>query len=328
MNAEDAALYLSSYVTSVPDVPLLEYLLTILRNIDEVQSSKDDLIYSLMPELALLDEVSRSKILKDLSSSSVFNFKSNSTRRTDDMRITSKTNPNQKMQEDDCEYEPVRLELQHLLVSLGCNSSISTIDNAIVGFLLQAFAGTNENNDTETYIETKKEEIGLLLDKEEQLELLRAYLDVPEESLLKISTFFAKSATDLKEKRNSVANAAAELRTSELTQQLQSIADNQRSARRMVSAEEAAQRAQLVDKFGEVEVRAKYDSKGKEIKSSNFVLFVPNSKAESKVRYRDGVVVSHGGEKYIVEKQPEYDSGCRGRVKPKGKRGAGVGKGL
>ncbi len=42
-----------------------------------------------------------------------------------------------------------------------------------------------------------------------------------------------------------------------------------------------------------------------------------------KLRYRDGVVVSTKGEKYIVEKEPEWDGGSRGKVKSKGKRGVG-----
>lgn len=43
-----------------------------------------------------------------------------------------------------------------------------------------------------------------------------------------------------------------------------------------------------------------------------------------KVRYRDGVVVSCSGEKYIVQKTtPDYDGGSRGKVYTKGKRGKG-----
>jgi hypothetical protein len=42
-----------------------------------------------------------------------------------------------------------------------------------------------------------------------------------------------------------------------------------------------------------------------------------------KLRYRDGVVVSSKGEKYIIEKPPEWDGGSRGKVKSKGKRGVG-----
>lgn len=41
------------------------------------------------------------------------------------------------------------------------------------------------------------------------------------------------------------------------------------------------------------------------------------------VRYLDGQVVSMKGEKFIVEKEAEWDGGSRGRVKTKGKRGTG-----
>jgi len=42
-----------------------------------------------------------------------------------------------------------------------------------------------------------------------------------------------------------------------------------------------------------------------------------------KLRYRDGVVVATKGEKFIVEKEQEWDGGSRGKVKSKGKRGVG-----
>jgi hypothetical protein len=42
-----------------------------------------------------------------------------------------------------------------------------------------------------------------------------------------------------------------------------------------------------------------------------------------KLRYRDGVVVATKGEKFIIEKEPEWDGGSRGKVKSKGKRGVG-----
>ncbi len=45
---------------------------------------------------------------------------------------------------------------------------------------------------------------------------------------------------------------------------------------------------------------------------------------ESKLRYRDGEVVAHKGERYLVEKlTPDWDGGSRGKVKTKGKRGPG-----
>jgi len=45
--------------------------------------------------------------------------------------------------------------------------------------------------------------------------------------------------------------------------------------------------------------------------------------AERKMRFRDGVVVSTKGEEYVVEKQPGWDGGSRGRVKSKRKGGKG-----
>jgi hypothetical protein len=41
------------------------------------------------------------------------------------------------------------------------------------------------------------------------------------------------------------------------------------------------------------------------------------------VRYRDGVIVTSSGQKYIIEKPPEFDGGSRGKVYTKGKRGKG-----
>jgi hypothetical protein len=45
--------------------------------------------------------------------------------------------------------------------------------------------------------------------------------------------------------------------------------------------------------------------------------------SEKALRYRDGVVVATKGEKYIVETEPEWDGGSRGRVKTKRKGGVG-----
>ena len=43
----------------------------------------------------------------------------------------------------------------------------------------------------------------------------------------------------------------------------------------------------------------------------------------SQVRYREGMVVSSSGEKYIIQKPAEFDGGSRGKVYTKGKRGKG-----
>ena len=43
------------------------------------------------------------------------------------------------------------------------------------------------------------------------------------------------------------------------------------------------------------------------------------------VRYRDGMVASTKGEKYVVQKLgEEWDGGSKGKVYTKGKRGKGV----
>jgi len=46
-------------------------------------------------------------------------------------------------------------------------------------------------------------------------------------------------------------------------------------------------------------------------------------KPAGKIRYRDGVIVSSSGEKYVIQKPPEFDGGSRGKVYTKGKRGKG-----
>ena len=82
----------------------------------------------------------------------------------------------------------------------------------------------------------------------------------------------------------------------------------------------------VVEKFDEVEVRPKYDSRGNPIQpKKNLVMFQDKALSDTKTRYREGVAVVHNGAKYIVEKNPadDYDGGSRGKVKSKGKRGPG-----
>ena len=67
----------------------------------------------------------------------------------------------------------------------------------------------------------------------------------------------------------------------------------------------------------------KYDKYGRynALKSKPVIMSFNNT--EKKVRYRDNSVASTKGEKYLVEKKPDYDGGSRGKVMPKGKRGPG-----
>lgn len=83
----------------------------------------------------------------------------------------------------------------------------------------------------------------------------------------------------------------------------------------------------VVEKFDEVEVRPKYDSKGNAVgPKKDLVVFLDRAVSDGKcTRFRDGVAVVHNGAKFIVEKNPndDYDGGSRGKVKSKGKRGPG-----
>jgi len=346
MNVSECATFLKAYIDTVPDEALLEYLLSVLSQPDESQASKDDVLYSLLPELGLLEDHARvyvvnclcgTRNVKDNSNTCVFaapqSLSSNSSSSRDRSNSNSKPRDNYRSSpseiEDEDENEPVRVELHALLCSMGCADVADTLDNTIVGFLLNTFGNGQENDEENTGGQGRGAEGGPVLDEEEQLDLLRAYLEgLPEENLADIVVFFARCAADLKENRAIQAGIAADARASELNHRLQSIAADTRASRPAISAAEAAERARLVDKYGEEEVRAKCDSKGNLAKPAGVVMFVPNPKLESKIRYRDNNIVTHNGGKYIVEKEEEYDCGLRGRVKSKGKRGAGAGKGL
>jgi len=344
MNISECATFLKSYIDAVPEEALLEYLLAVLTQPDESQASKDDVLYSLLPELGLLEDDARKYVIGCLcgtqnmkgtasggnTGAGVFGFASGS---SDSPRDRSNSNPRDNYkesssstgEEEEDENEIVRVELHALLCNMGCEAAAETLDSTIVGFLLNTF-GNGQDDDESTGEEDEREPE---LDEDEQLDLLRAYLDgLPEENLAEIVVYFKRCAAERKENRAIQAGIAADTRASELNSRLQSIATDKRVSRPAISQEEAAERARLVDQFGETEVRAKYDAKGKEVKPANLVMFVQNPKLESKVRYREGVVVTHGGGKFIIEKEEEYDSGIRGRVKSKGKRGAGAGKGL
>ena len=117
-------------------------------------------------------------------------------------------------------------------------------------------------------------------------------------------------------------------KTKEMVAAVDKISSNTREKPKELSEFESKQRKQLVKKHGFAVDVPKFDDKGKPVKAKPVVLFVENEKLKSKQRYRDGKVVANKGEKYIVEKEEEYDSGNRGQVKTKGKRGPGVGKGL
>ena len=100
---------------------------------------------------------------------------------------------------------------------------------------------------------------------------------------------------------------------------------------RREAEEEGRKRAAIksvVDRYEDVEVLPKYDSKGVALdkKKKGLVVFLDKADSDGKhTRFRDNVAVSSNGEKFITIKNPaeDYDGGSRGRVKTKGKRGPG-----
>lgn len=64
-------------------------------------------------------------------------------------------------------------------------------------------------------------------------------------------------------------------------------------------------------------------SNGKSNSRMKVPLYAEDDSGKGRVRFRENVVVSNKGEKYIVEKPPEWDGGSRGKVKSKRKGGKG-----
>ena len=101
------------------------------------------------------------------------------------------------------------------------------------------------------------------------------------------------------------------------------------SIQRSEQREEDEVKRRMLDKYEYKVVLPKYKDNGedfvKPIKPNVFITVDPKLGGGTiKQRYRDGQIVTHRGEKYIVEKKKEeYDGGSRGKVMPKGKRGAG-----
>jgi len=83
----------------------------------------------------------------------------------------------------------------------------------------------------------------------------------------------------------------------------------------------------IVQRFDLQVALPKYDDKGKEMAKPAvpklFTAPVSMGGGTTKTRFRDGVVVTQRGEKFVTEKKEEYDGGSRGKVMPKGKRGSG-----
>ena len=171
---------------------------------------------------------------------------------------------------------------------------------------------------------------------EERLALVKSYIDIDlvkgedkAEALLRALLAFLEEHAVPEEPIEELTKVKSQSdKTREMVAAVEKISSNTREKPKELSESETKQRKQLVKKHGFGVDPPKFDEKGKPAKAKPVVLFVENEKLKSKQRYRDGKVVANKGEKYIVEKEEEYDSGQRGRVKTKGKRGPGAGKGL
>ena len=345
MDVAAVASFLRNFIQEVPDESLLEYLVKTLRSKEPSQEEKDDLLYSLLPELGLLDDFAKSSVSQALSGSAgafqtqgePSSTSSSSSRSSGEFGFSTSTNESQQPQQrpqpqsQPHELDTIKVELQEFLEALNLGDVATTVESEIIGYLLSAFQGSN-------------------LDPEERRALIQSYIFGPtgiiqddtneregehavsEDSMESLSSFFELKAEEQKDEETARMTALSQGRAADIQNSLQYIVSEQRRKKSVVSEEEALERAKLVKNFGDEEVLPKYDEKGKETKpisSRSPILFVANPKKESKIRYRDGQVVSKSGGKYIIEKvEEEYDSGARGRVKGKGKRGAGVGKGI
>ena len=216
--------------------------------------------------------------------------------------------------------------MQDFLEALDFGEVALTVESEIIGYLISAF------QDTSLDAEERKVLIQSYIFQQSESEGESDLVAVSDDILGSISSFLEVKAEEQKEEEEAKMAAVSQGRAADIQSSLQSIVSEQRREKSVISQEEAIERAKLVKVLGNEEVLPKYDEKGKETKpisSRSPILFVANPKKESKIRYRDGQVVSKSGGKYIIEKvEEEYDSGTRGRVKSKGKRGAGAGKGL
>lgn len=78
-------------------------------------------------------------------------------------------------------------------------------------------------------------------------------------------------------------------------------------------------------RYGDQAVPPKYPDQKKKGGPAPVLIVTTVGGGDRKTRFRDGQIVSRKGEKVIYDKDPwdDYDSGSRGKVKTKGKRGKG-----
>jgi len=285
-----------SHQGSVLDDDICTFLASMCLN--ATREDVEDLLFSLMPELCTLDERKIQDIIDALAQ---------------DTSLKATVFPSV---ERGLEMEP-EPDHEHLatfcsiLAEHGYADSKSCIDSATLFYLLNIWVG---------------------IEVEDRLNMVKSYVDIdsvenPETLLTALLVFFERFAIP-EDSIEEIKTNSEESKAKALEAAVEAISSDKREKRELTE-EELKQRKQLVKKHGYGIDQPKFDEKGKPTKSKPVVLFVENEKlTKSKQRYRESKVVATKGEKYIVEKEEEYDSGCRGRVKGKGKRGPGVGKGL
>jgi hypothetical protein len=310
------------------DEGILEYLLSVVR--EGTAEDRDDLLFSLVPDLSALAKPELDRLLKKLYKTS---FEEDVVPMCAPRDDSSSNNVFLgAFKEKSEEHFPGSQELRTILDEYGYQGD-NPIDSDTMSYLYGFWATPD-------------------VESEDKLELIRSYIDIDSvgdddkaAALLKaLSELFdaregsgddGPSSSSSSSSSSTSSRAAAgghqgfpsqQSASDKYLEAMEEIKNDVRE-KKTYSEEELKERKLLVKQQGFGAIVPKYDEKGKPPAGKPLVMFVQNDKQQSKLRYRDGQVVASKGEKYIVTKEEEYDGGSRGRVKSKGKRGAGVGGG-
>ena len=303
---------LSQYSEGVDqlDSGILEYLLNEISGRSDPGHDDDiqDLVFSLLPDLALIEMDIATLISKLVEASD-----------------TTKSSATVTVESGVPSYRPVvddeneDLEMLKDVLKKFDYPGENPIDSSTLTYIVEVWKTPDVGSeDMVELIKSYFSDIDSILDEEGSSAFLEAIMNL----LDTIGSREGHSDGDAD------SNSARSRSKSDLELAMDEIKSDVRT-KKVHTEEEIRERKALDAKFGQGVITPKYDEKGKAINPAKkpMVVFVQNDKAKSKLRYRDGVVVASKGEKFIVEKEEEYDGGSRGRVQPKGKRGAGSGGG-
>lgn len=294
------------------DSGVLDYLLDTLNDKNTGLEEKEDLFFGILPSLSGLDfGTTLPKLFKRLCSAG-----------RDGVAVpeTAPSTSTAGKTEDEDSSSVLFTDLMALLTELDIVDH--ALDEDVLSYLLEIFQSSSTDDSDES---------------SEQIEILHQYIpglvyhNESEQVTLKVLHLISTYIEKKEEEEDLVNKTKHQENADSLVFQLANITSNVKEERQLTEEEKAEKKKLLERGIDKVAVNPRYDKKGKDNsqKASNMVIFVENENVtKSKVRYRDGEIVAHKGEKFLVEKEKEYDSGCRGRVKTKGKRGPGAGKGL